>query len=152
MGTNLGYFCHKLEDIGFKCYAVEYSPDIAVAADKLRESEGKTFKVIAGDLYDVSNNAPLKDMKFSVVLLLSVLHHSLKRKENYIRLENWLANLDTDEIFFEPHNTDEPQMQAAYKNYNEHEFVQFILDNTGLTSATMIHKCNDGRNIYHLKK
>lgn len=152
VGTNLGYFCHKLEEIGFECFAIEYSPDIAIAADKLRESEGKNFKIITGDLYDVSFKPPLKDRKFDVVLLLSVIHHSLKKKEDYIRLQNWLNKLDTDEIFFEPHNPDEIQMQTAYKNYNESEFVQFILDNTSLNSATMIHKCDDGRNIYRLNK
>jgi hypothetical protein len=152
VGTNLGYFCHKFEDIGFECIAIEYSPDIAIAAEKLRESEGKTFKVITGDLYDVAYKPPLKDNKFNVVLLLSVIHHSLKKKEDYILLKNWLKTLDTDEIFFEPHNPDEIQMQAAYKNYNESEFVQFILDNTSLNNATMIHKCDDGRNIYKLNK
>jgi hypothetical protein len=152
VGTNLGYFCHKLEDVGFDCYGVEHSPDIAFAAAKIRDAEGKMFKVVAGDLYDVCNKPPLKRKRFDVVLILSVLHHSLKRKEDYIRLKTWLKTLDVDVIFFEPHNPDEAQMQTAYKNYNEDEFVQFILENTRLGQATMIHKCEDGRNIYRLNK
>jgi hypothetical protein len=150
VGANLGYFCHKLEDIGFQCYAVEHLPDIAIAADKLRESEGKSFRVLTGDLYNLAYKTPLKDKKFDVVILLSVLHHSLKRKEDYNRLVIWLKTLDADEIFFEPHNPDEAQMRTAYKNYNEDEFVQFILDNTTLNNATKIHTCDDGRNIYHI--
>ena len=150
VGANLGYFCHKFEDVGFDCYAVEHSPDIAVAAEKIRESEGKKFKVITGDLFDVSYKYPLKGMKFNVVLLLNILHHLIKRKEDHIQLVNWLKTLHVDEIFFEPHNSDEAQMQGAYKNYNENEFVQFILDNTVLNRASKIHKCDDGRNVYHL--
>ena len=148
----MGYFCHKLEDIGFECHAVEHIPDIAMATEKLRESEGKSFKVHTGNLYDLAYKTPLKDKKFDVVLLLSVLHHSLKRKDDYARLITWLKTLDADEIFFEPHNADEEQMKTAYKNYNEDEFVQFILDNTTLNHASNIHQCDDGRNIYHLTK
>lgn len=152
VGTNLGFFCHKFEDIGYDCYAIEHTPDIAVVTDKLRESEGKKFKVIAGDLYDVAYKPPLKNMKFDVVLLLSVVHHSLKKKEGYTRLKDWLNTLDVEEIFFEPHNPSEVQMQTAYKNYQEDEFVQFILDNTKLCNSEVIHKCDDGRRIYRLFK
>src|SRR5690606_18747044 len=33
IGANLGYFCHRLEDLSFRCFAVEYFYQIAAAAE-----------------------------------------------------------------------------------------------------------------------
>lgn len=150
VGANLGYFCHRFEDVGYECYAVENIPEIAKAAECLRSAEGKKFQIIEGDLFEVIEEIPLRNMKFDVVLVLNILHHFLKTKENYYRLRCWLNKLAVKEMFFEPHQYDEPQMNGAFVNYQEQEFVDFILANTQLKNASVIFGCEDGRNLYKL--
>ena len=43
-------------------------------------------------------------------------------------------------------------MAGAYKNFDEREFVTFILGNSVLNHSELIHRCDDGRPIYKLWK
>jgi hypothetical protein len=61
-----------------------------------------------------------------------------------------LKNLNTKEIFFEPHLFNDPQMKGAYKNFDEKEFADFVLENTQLNAAKVIGRALDGRPIYKL--
>jgi len=85
-----------------------------------------------------------------VVLAVNVFHHFLKTKEDYQRLINWLNKLAVNEMFFEPHQYDEPHLKGSFINYREREFVDFVLANTQLNYASIIFRCDDGRNLYKL--
>ncbi len=152
VGANLGYFCHKFEELGYDCYAIELLRDIALAADRIRAAENKTFKVINSDLFDMFENSTFKNTKFDIVLALNILHHFIKTEAKYNRLTKWLGQLTVDTVFFEPHRFDDPQMQKAYKNFKEEEFVDFILRHANLKMAELIHQANDGRKLYKLSK
>ena len=151
LGSNFGYFCHRFEELGFNCYGVEYMPEIAEAAEKLRVAEGRHFKLFSGDLSELCVNPPLKDIHFDVVLALNIFHHFLKTEELYTKLIKLLQTLDMKVMYFEAHRFDEPQMKNSFVNYHEEEFVNFILSNSTLRKSTPIHTCDDQRKIYKLE-
>ena len=150
IGANLGYFCHGFEELGYKCYAVEYEPLITRAADKIRIAEGKSFKVITGDLFTLADDEPLRGQHWEVVLAFNIFHHFLKHKALHDKLVAWLKSLKVDVMIFEPHRSGEPQMKSAYATYDERQFVDFILSNSMLQHSELVHRCTDGRPVYKL--
>jgi hypothetical protein len=152
IGANLGYFCHGFEELGYTCHAVEYEPLIARAAEKIRIAEGKSFKVITGDLFAVADDEPLRGKHWEVVLAFNIFHHFLKHKALHDKLVAWLKGLNVDVMIFEPHRTGERQMNGAYANYDESAFVDFILSNSVLQRSELVHRCTDGRPVYKLSR
>jgi 2-polyprenyl-3-methyl-5-hydroxy-6-metoxy-1,4-benzoquinol methylase len=147
IGTAFGYFCHRFEEIGFECYAVEDNLTELYYLRKLRRAESREFRIIPQDVLKWSG---VEDVKFDVVLALNILHHFLKRRKTYEGLINLLNKLQTKEMFFESHIYDEPQMKNSYKNYTDEEFVEFILQNSALKNARLIGTAPDGRKLYKL--
>jgi hypothetical protein len=41
-------------------------------------------------------------------------------------------------------------MAGSFVNFDEEEFVQFVLEKSSLNKAELIHRCGDGRPIYRL--
>jgi hypothetical protein len=150
IGANLGYFCHRFEELGYDCFAVESEPMNTRAADKIRIAEDKNFKVITGDIFAVTEHEPLRGKHWEVVLAFNIFHHFLKQKATYDKLAAWLKSLSVDVMIFEPHKKGEPQMVGAYANYDERESVDFILSNSVLQRSELVHRCTDGRPIYKL--
>lgn len=150
IGTNLGYFCHRFEELGYPCYGVEYEPLIARAADKIRIAEGKRFEIVTGDLFAVTDDDRLRGKHWEVVLAFNIFHHFLKDKARHDKLAAWLKSLSVDVMIFEPHRSSERQMAGAYVNYEEREFVDFILANSVLEHSQLVHRCADGRPVYKL--
>jgi len=149
IGANLGYFCHRFEEEGFDCYAVEESPRELYFLRKLRRSENRKFKIVTGSIFNWSQ---VGEMYFDVVLALNVFHHALKTKEGYYQLVALLQNLQMRELFFESADEDDPQMNGAYRNYSESEFVDFIMRVSMLKHAEIIGKAGDSRTIYKLSQ
>lgn len=147
IGANWGYFCHKFEDEGFDCYAVENDKTNIYFLKKIKRAENKKFKIITASILERQG---IKNLEFEVVLALNIFHHFLKKKADYLDFLNFLKNLKMKEIFFEPHLSDELQMKDAYKNYPNEEFVEFILENSILNYAKCIGEAKDGRKIYKL--
>ena len=123
---------------------------IARAADKIRIAEGKRFDVITGDLFTVAGDEPLRGKHWEVVLAFNIFHHFLKHKALHDKLVAWLQTLNVDVMIFEPHRTGEPQMKAAYANYDEQQAVDFILSNSMLRHSELVTRCTDGRPVYKL--
>jgi SAM-dependent methyltransferase len=149
IGANLGFFCHKFEDLGYRCYAVENDPATFSIMEKVRIAENKKFKAINASIFDLDC---IKDMHFDVVLALNIFHHFLKRKTLYNNLINLLENLKMDNMLFEPHLPHEAQMSDAFVNYSQIEFVDFIMKHTSFTKSEVIYSANNGRHVYLLSK
>lgn len=147
IGANFGYFCHKFEELGFKCYAVENNLEDIYFLKKLRRASNRKFRIISRSIFEWEG---VKKLEFDVVLALNIFHHFMKKKTTYLELINLLKNLKMKEMFFEPPLFNEPQMKRAYKNYSEKEFVEFILQNSQLKSAKLIGVSQDGRSLYKL--
>lgn len=147
IGANVGYYCHRFEDEGFDCYAVEDQLTHLHFLRKLKRAENKEFKIIAESVFEWSG---IGYVHFDVTLALNVLHHFLKTKDSYDKLIDLLKNLQTRELFFEPHLFDEPQMHGAYRNLSPDEFVEFLAHNSGLENAEFIGTMKDGSPLYRL--
>ncbi len=147
IGANWGYFCHRFEDQGFECYAVEDFPIHLYFLEKLKRAENKTFKTIAESALTCLE---IRSVHFDVVLALNIFHHFLKTKVDYERFVNLLQNLQMEELFFEPHCPEEEQMQTAYRNYPPDEFVEFVRTNSCLKKVEYIGMASDERPLYRL--
>lgn len=145
VGANLGYFCHRFEDQGFECYAVENSKEELYFLQKLRRAENKRFKIVAESILEWSQ---VSEICFDVVLALNVFHHFLKTKESYQKLVTLLQNLKMRELFFEPPSKEE--MKGAYRDYSPSEFVEFIMQVSKLKREQLIGEAADGRKLYRL--
>ena len=149
IGANLGFFCHKFSDLGYQCYAIEQDSDTFYILEKIRIAEKQKFKAINKSIFDVEL---IKTMKFDVVLALNIFHHFLKRKKHFFNLKIFLKKLKTYELIFEPHQHHEKQMNGAYVNFTETEFIDFLLRHTSLNESKLIHTAKYGRHIFKLYK
>ena len=149
IGANLGYFCHKFEDLGFDCYAVEINPQELYFLDKLKKAGNKKFKIISESIFEYKRT---QELKFDVILALNIFHHFLKRKSTYEDLINFLKRIQTKELFFEAHKFEEKQMKGAYRNYRPKDFANFILKHSSLNKIKFIGITEGGRRLYKLYK
>jgi len=145
IGAHWGYFCHRFEEEGFDCYAVESDARARYFLEKLKRAENRKFKIIYGSIFDYHDKSD-----FTVVLALNIFHHFLKSEETYHRLVDLLRRLDMRVMFFQTEAPDSVQMKDAYRNFSFDEFVDFILENSCLGDATCIGEAN-GRPIYRLQ-
>lgn len=147
IGAHWGYFCHKFEEIGFDCYAVENDEVNVYFLEKLKRAENRHFEVIHKSIFEWQG---IENLYFDVVLALNIFHHFLKDRTSYFELVNLLKKLNLNEMYFQPHRPTEFQGKDIYKNYSEEEFVTFIIQASKLTKAKLIGTAKDGRNIYKL--
>lgn len=150
LGANLAYFCHKFEDLGFDCLAIEIDPEIAEVADRIRVAQGKSFQILTGNLFEPKIENKLGQMDFDIVLALNIFHHFLKTESAFNQFRQWLKKLRSKSMFFEPHLHNEEQMQGSYVNFKEEEFIDFIIANTAFKHLELLHETTDGRHIYRL--
>ncbi len=143
IGSNWGYFCHKFEDLGFDCYAVERNYRWVYFLKKLRDVENKKFEIMRGSVFDI------KRKKYDIVLALSIFHHFLRSKALYDKFTKLLGELDMKFMFFEPHQTGHG-FPGAYIDYNEDEFVSFVIENSCLNKHKLLGRTERGRNLYLL--
>jgi hypothetical protein len=147
IGANLGYFCHRFEELGFDCYAVENHPSTAYFLQRLARAENRNFKVITESVFDAQE---VRNTYFDVVLALNIFHHFIKTRSGYEKLSALLNYLHMGELFFEPHSVDETQMYGAYHNYSPEEFVDFIMIHSRMKNADFIGVMDDGRPMYKI--
>ena len=146
IGAHWGYFCHKFEEEGFNCYAVESDAPTRYFLEKLKIAENRKFKIIYGSIFDYRNKTD-----FDVVLALNIFHHFIRTEETYYKLIDLLKRLDMKVMFFQPALPDTPVMKGAYLNFDCDEFVDFILENSNLNEAIYIGETHDKRPIYRLQ-
>ena len=147
IGANFGYFSHRFEDEGFDCYAVEHCPTTSYFLKKLKRAENRKFRTITASIIE---SEEVRYTSFNVILALNIFHHFLKTKEAYYKFIDLLGNLQMNELFFEPHDPNEVQMEGAYKNYSPHDFIAFMIQNSKLENAYFIGVTNDQRPLYKL--
>ena len=145
IGAHWGYFCHRFEDLGYQCMAVENSLLNVRFMEKLRRAENRHFEIFAGSIFAADFSTT-----FDVVLSLNIFHHFLKEETLYKNLVKFLRSLDAKVMFFEPHDPDEPQMKTSFANYGPDEFVEFVRVHGQFASAERIGVSPDGRPLFKL--
>ena len=147
IGAHWGYFCHKFEDLGFNCYAVESDARHLYFLEKLKRAENKNFQVIGESIFNYSEKTD-----FDIVIALNIFHHFLKTETLYRQLIDLLKRLQIKAMFFQAHLPDTEQMEGAYKNYAPDEFVDFILQHSTLNQVKYLGKTQDDRPLYLLSQ
>jgi SAM-dependent methyltransferase len=145
IGANLGYFCHKFEDEGFSCFAVDDDYFLCYFMEKLRRAEGKKFNIINMDVLDFSEKT-----EFDVVLALNIFHHFVKNQQQCRKLIGFLQRLRASVLFFEPHLPDEPAMRGSYWNPAPDEFVAFVAEHARLPRWVKLGEAEYERPVYRL--
>jgi len=147
LGAQWGYFSAKFEELGFDCYAVENNPKELYFLNKLKKFTNKNFKVIPKSILDLESLD-----SYDVILGLNIFHHFLKSKKDFEKFKMLLNKIDSKYMFFEPHSYNEIQMQNAFINFHDKEFLKFISDNSCFKKYDLIGSDEDGRNLYLLSK
>jgi 2-polyprenyl-3-methyl-5-hydroxy-6-metoxy-1,4-benzoquinol methylase len=145
VGAFWGYMCEELEKAGHRCTAVEMDQKNYYFMNRLRRAQRFSYRTVLGDVCEFIE----KENTFDVVLALAVFHHFIKTESEHGKLVNLLRKLKTKQMFFWTHNISESQMSGAYRNYSGDEFVEFILENTGLCRSQLLHIIA-GRPLYEL--
>lgn len=143
IGALWGDFSTFFSKNGINCTAVEMNKDFSYIMNKLRIMQNTDYKIITDNVFN------LKTFDYDIVLALNIFHHFLKREETYYQLINLLQNLKMKEMYFQPHQPSEGQMIGAYKNYEPHQFIDFLMKHTGINNAMPIGEEN-GRKLYRL--
>lgn len=146
VGAYLGFFCFQLEKAGYDCTAIEADPLLFFFMSKLKQAGRFRTTIIQGDVL----NHFFGNVHFDIVLALNVFHHFLGTKCSYLNLLKLLQNLRPSEMFFEPHNPHELLGKTNYINPSNDEFVDIVMQNTGLTNCAAILDCIEGRKLFHL--
>lgn len=147
IGAHLGYFCHKFEEQGFDCYALEENRTLVYFLEKLKKAENRRFKIIPESLFEYKK---AKELKFDIILALNIFHHFLEKKDTYLNLIEFLKRMRVKEFFFEAHLPSTEKNKNRYQEYNPNQFVNFIIENSCLNKAEFIGKAEDGRPLYKL--
>lgn len=147
IGSNLGFFCHKFEDEGFECYAVEENRVDLYFLRKLKKVENKKFNIIHESIFEYNKN---QELVFDVVLALNGFHKYLEKKETFLDLINFLKRLKVKELFFGISKPSKFGKKNVYRNYGLNEFIDFIIENSCLNNAIVIGKTEHGRALYKL--
>lgn len=147
IGTFFGYFCHRFEDLGFTCTAIENHPRHIYFARRLRDAEERNFVLLEKSICDVQDS-----LQYDVVLALNIFHHFLKTPASFDALSELLERIETKVMFFEPHCQDDHVMRNAHVNFAPSEFVKFILDKSSLNRAVRLGIVARGRELYALTR
>ena len=145
IGAELGYFCHKFEEEGLDCYAVEENLKRLYLLKKLKKAENRKFEIVPESIFEYKKN---QELTFNVVLALNVFHHFLDTKDTYLNLIKLLKRIKAKEFFFEAYRLDE--VRGRYREYTPEQFVDFIIENSDFNKSEFIGKAEDGRSLYKL--
>lgn len=159
IGAHWGYFCHKFEEIGFQCTAMEDSPKNLYFLKKLKRAGNATFKIINKSILDYKDYEHGKDeQNFDIVLALNIFNQfrDIGKKDLYFKLVKLFRILKAKEIYFqmpdEPKGIQQVQEQVEVqvkdkyrnrnrnrsKNYFSQEIIDFIIGNTNFNNVDRI--------------
>jgi 2-polyprenyl-3-methyl-5-hydroxy-6-metoxy-1,4-benzoquinol methylase len=147
IGANIGYLSHRMEEMGFRCTAVEINLREVYIMKKLRNANNNNFKIVQDSIFKFREG---RTLNFDIVLALNIFHHFLKRKVTYGELKKLLNRINCKEMFLETHNPKESQMKGAFINYQPEEFVKFIIKNSNLNKYLFLKELEGGRKLYKI--
>jgi 2-polyprenyl-3-methyl-5-hydroxy-6-metoxy-1,4-benzoquinol methylase len=143
IGAYFGYFDHRLEDLGFECFAVEPDRENLTVLNLYRAMYGREFHVWAKSIFDI------EQFEFDIVLALNIFHHLVRTELDYKRLVDFLSRLHCQALYLEP---DSNAGINAYKQFSADEFVRLVQSHTGLEQSLFLGQAKEGRPLYLLTR
>jgi len=144
---NLGIFCHKFEDNGFICYAIEEDQSSDYFLKKIKKIENKDFTIISDEFL---NNNTNKDLFFDIALNLNFSQFIDERDENFKRFMKIINKIKVKELFVGFSESRISIDKYNDQNLNQEKIVNFIKDHSYFNAATQIGKSNNEIIIYKL--
>ena len=141
IGAYFGYFDHRFEDLGFKCYAVEPDHENLAVLNQYRSMYDRQFTIWPQSIFEIDR------FEFDIVLALNIFHHFVRTKHDYNRLIALLNQLRCQALYLEPDQNDGIE---SYKHFNDEEFVEFVLKNTRLKKSRYLGQAKEGRPLFLL--
>lgn len=135
INAKFGYFCHKFEEEGFQCYAVESNPKYVYFMKKLRKAENKQFKIIDKSIFDCKEDQILK---FDVVLAFNGFNDVFRDENTYSNFVLFLKKLETKVLFLGIPNIIKINNSNYFQNFDNEQIINLIIDNSCLTKVKFI--------------
>jgi len=147
ISPNLGIFCHKFEDIGFKCYAIEEDQSSDYFLKKIKKIENKDFTIISSRFL---NNSTNKDLFFDIALKLNFPQLIDERDEDFKKFMKLINNIKVKELFVGFSEFIGSKDKTNDQNFNQEKIVNCIKELSYFNAATLIGKSNNEIIIYKL--
>lgn len=144
IGSMFGHFCHKFENDGYSCTAVENLQKYLSILHKLRDASNLTFSIFPKSVFELDR------FDYDIIFAFNVFHHFIKSEESHAKLVALLNNLNYSEMYVQLHTPSEKQMVDAYRNYNNEEFINFIIKHSKNKTRYQFVADVRGRNIYKI--
>lgn len=155
IGAHWGYFCHRFEEIGFQCTAMEGSTKNLYFLRKLRRAGNASFEIVNKLILDYKDYEYGEDeLNFDIVLVLNIFNQFrvIEKNDLYLKLVKLFRILKAKEIYFqmpdEPEGIQQAQVQVKYKyrnsninrskNYSSQEIIDFIIENANFNNVDRI--------------
>ena len=141
LGASWGYFCHRLEELGYDCCAAEGSQEDLYFLRRLHRAGERRFEIVEECVPDGDD---LGERRFNAILMVNGIADD-GDPETAKRLERLLESQQPDEVFVAttndrggPHAT--PAAQGVVTR----------LAQSGLKYCTMLGTARDGSRLYRL--
>lgn len=146
IGSHWGYMAHRLEKIGYKVTANEYSLKHLYFLKELRDLAGLQFEIISTNIFD------MKEPNFDVILALNIFHHFLKSDDRLENFKKFLSRTKCRMMIYQSHRpTERPKLDVANHYMEPREMAEFIAERLSLSSVTHIG-VEGGRDVFKLAK
>ncbi len=143
IGAYFGYFDHRLEALGFDCFAVEPDAENLVVLNLYKAMQKRQFTVWSRSVFELERH------EFDLVLALNIFHHLVRTQSDYEKLSAFLRRLRCRALYFEP---DDNAGIDAYRHFSDSEFIEFVQTHTGLTKVQFLGRAKEGRGMYLLSE
>ena len=147
ISPNLGIFCHKFEDIGFRCYAIEEDQSSDYFLKRIKKIENKDFGIISNEF--LNNNAN-KDLLFDIALNLNLSQLFEERDADFNRFMNVINRVKIKELFIGFSEVGISEDLGDNQNFNQAKIVNFIKEYSYFKTANLIGKSKNDIIIYKL--
>jgi hypothetical protein len=142
-----GYFCHKFEELGFLCTAVENDPENLYFLEQFKKVESRKFNIVAESIVALSNRSHLQ---FDITLAFDLLGFLLRKELSLDVFRKFLSILDINAMYIElPVNTTVQNNQILEKLYCS-KFLEFIIEHSCLEDYIVIGECEVGKTLYKI--
>ncbi len=147
ISPNLGIFCHKFEDFGFICSAIEEDQRTDYFLKKIKKIENKEFTIISKEFL---NNSVDKDLIFDIAVNLNLSQLNDERDENFKKFMKLINNIKVKELFVGFSESGISLEKINNQNFNPEKTINFIKEHSYFKAATFIGKSDNEIKIYKL--
>lgn len=147
LSPNLGIFCHKFEDIGYRCYALEENHRTDYFLRKIKKVENKNFEIISNE--DFINTAT-NILNFDLALKLNVPRNA---EVNGNGFQNFLAVINSIKVkeliigFSEPKFSEDSEKK---QDYNQDKILDFLKEKSYFKKAEFIGRSDSNLMLFKL--